>query len=58
MKRLLKSYGNDVCLLVANYKTTRHAVQVFFVVVKNNVDYEVVDAFACQGRGTENIMSH
>ena len=57
MKRLLKTYGNEICLLDATYKTTRYALPLFFMVVKTNVDYEVVGAFVCEGEGTENIMS-
>ena len=57
MKRLLKTYGNEICLLDATYKTTRNALPLFFMVVKTNVDYEVVGAFVCEGEGTENIMS-
>ena len=57
MKRLLKIYGNEICLLDATYKTTRYALPLFFMVVKTNVDYEVVGAFVCDGKGTETIMS-
>ena len=57
MKRLLRTYGNEICLLDATYKTTRYALRLFFFVVKSNVDYEVVGAFVCEGGETENIMS-
>ena len=57
MKHLLKTYGNEICLLDATYETTRYALPLFFMVVKTNVDYEVVGAFVCEGEGTENIMS-
>ena len=57
MKRLLRTYGNEICLLDATYKTTRYALPLFFMVVKTNVDYEVVDAFMCEGGEAENIMS-
>ena len=53
MKRLLKTYGNEICLLDATYKTTRYVLPLFF---KTNVDDEVVGAFVCEGEGTENIM--
>ena len=57
MKRLLKTYVNEICLLNATYKTTRYAIPLFFMVVKTNVDYEVVGAFVCEEEGTENITS-
>ena len=44
-------------MLDATYKTTRYVLPLFFMVVKTNVDYEVVGAFVCEGEGTENIMS-
>ena len=41
MKRLLKTYGNEICLLDAIYKTTGCALPLFFMVVKSNVDYYI-----------------
>lgn len=56
MKHLLKTYGNEICLLDVIYETTRNALPLFLMVVKtNNVDYEVVGAFECEGEGTENM---
>ena len=57
MKRLLKTYGNETCLVDASYKTTSYALPVIFMVVKTNGEYEVVDAFVCEGKGAENIKS-
>ena len=57
MKRLFKTNGNEICLLDATYKATRYVLPLFFMVVKTNVDYEVVRAFACEREETENIMS-
>ena len=55
---MLKTYGSEICLLDATYKTTtRYALPLFFMVVKTCVDYEVVGAFVCEGEGTENVMS-
>ena len=56
MVRLLKKYGNEKCLLDATYKTTRYALPLFFLVVKTNVDYQVVAAFLIEGETTENII--
>ena len=57
MARLLKKYGNEMCLLDATYKTTRYALPLFFLVVKTNVDYRVVAAFLMEGETTENIIA-
>ena len=57
MKRLLKTYGNEICLVDASFKTTSYALPLIFMVVKTNGEYEVVDAFVREGKGTENVMS-
>lgn len=46
--RLLERYGNSICLLDATYKTTKYSLPLFFVVVKTNVDYQVVSSFVVQ----------
>ena len=48
-KRLLRLYGNDICLLDATYKTTRYALPLFFLAVKTNVDCQVVGSFVTEG---------
>ena len=57
MSRLLKKYGNEMCLLDATYKTTRYALPLFFLVVKTNADYRVGAVFLIKGKTTENIMA-
>ena len=57
MARMLKKYGNEMCLLDATYKTTRYALPLFFLVVKTNVDYQVVAAFLIEGETTENVIA-
>ena len=47
-KRLLRLYGNDICLLDATYKTTRYALPLFFLAVKTNVDYQVVRSYVTE----------
>lgn len=54
-RRLLERYGNDICLLDATYKTTKYALPLFFVVVKTNVDYQIVASFVTQNETTESI---
>ena len=51
-KRLLQKYGNHICLLDATYKTSRYAIPLFFLVVKTNVDYQIVGSFAIQDETT------
>ena len=53
MSRLMKKYGNEMCLLDATYKTISYALPVFFLVVKTNVDYQVVAAFLIEGETIE-----
>ena len=51
-KRMLKRYGNSICLLDAIYKSTKYSLPLFFVVVKTNVDYQVVASFVVQDETT------
>ena len=55
--RLLQKYGNEMCLIDATYNTARYALQLFFLVVKTNVDYQVVAAFLTEGETRENITA-
>lgn len=54
-KRLLRKYGNEICLLDATYKTIRYALPFFFLCVRTNVCYQVVGAFIIQYSTTEAI---
>ena len=54
-KRLLNLYGNHICQLDATYKTTRYSIPLFFIVVKTNVDHQVVGSFAIQDETTAAI---
>lgn len=55
MQRLLTRYGNDMVLIDATYKTTRFALPLFFIVVKTNVDHQVVAAFIPEDESTDSI---
>ena len=56
MKMLFSpNYGNELSFLGATYKTTRYALLLFFLVVKTNVDYQIVAIFVCEGESTQNI---
>ena len=57
MARLLKKYGNKMCLLDATCKATRYALPLFFLVGKTNVDYQVEAAFLIEGETTGNITA-
>ena len=54
-RRLLNLYGTDLLLLDATYRTTRYALPLFFLVVKTNVDYQVVAVIVCESETTEAI---
>lgn len=54
-RRLLKRYGNELSLLDATYRTTKYALPLFFLVVKTNVDYQVVGSFVLQSEASYEI---
>eukprot|EP00794_Sanderia_malayensis_P004499 gene4499-5097_t len=54
-RRLLERYGDELILLDATYRTTCYALPLFFLVVKTNVDHQVVAAFVCESESTESI---
>ena len=54
-RRLLGRCGNSICLLDATYKTTKYSLPLFFVVVKTNVNYQVVALFVLQDEATAAI---
>ena len=54
---LLKKYGNEICLHDATYKTTLYKLPWFFLVVKTNMDYQVVAAFLIEGEIKENVIA-
>lgn len=56
-RRLLRLYGNELCLLDATYRTTKYAIPLFFPCVKTNVDYTVVAIFASQFENSHTIAT-
>ncbi|XP_067929247.1 uncharacterized protein [Watersipora subatra] len=44
-QQLLYKYGNEICLLDATHKTTRYGIPLFFIVVKANVNYQIIASF-------------
>lgn len=53
-RSLLKRYGRIV-LLDATYKTCKYSLTLFFLVVKTNVDYQIVACFITEHETTESI---
>ena len=47
-KRLLLHYGNELVLLDTTYGTKRYALPLLFLVVKTNIDYQIVGAFVSE----------
>ena len=54
-QRLMKRYGNEICLLDATYKTSRYALPLFFVAVPKNTRYQVIASFIISSETTESI---
>ena len=54
-RRLLERYGNEISMLDATYKTTKYSLPIFFVVVKTNVDYQIVGSFVIQSETSDSI---
>lgn len=54
-RKLMLRYGNELTLLDATYKTTKYALPLYFVVVKTNIDYQVVASFVIQSETSEAI---
>ena len=54
-QRLMKRYGNEICLLDATYKTSRYALPLFFVAVPTNTRYQVIASFIISSETTESI---
>lgn len=42
---MMETYGNEICLLDATYKTTKYGLPLFFVVVPTNTSYQVIGTF-------------
>ena len=55
-RRLLERYGNEICMLDATYKTTRYSLPLFFVVVKTNIDYQIMGSCIVQSEATDAIF--
>ena len=54
-RRLLLRYGNELSMLDATYKTTKYSLFLFFLVVKTNVNYQIVGSFVLQSETSKSI---
>ena len=55
-RRLFSRYGKELTLLDATYWTTRYALPLFFVVVKTNIDYQIVAVFVTENETEDSIQ--
>ena len=56
MKHIFNTYGNQLVLLDATYKTTKYALPLFFLVVKTNVNFQACAVFVIQQESTDMIL--
>ena len=54
-KEIICRCGNELTLLDATYRTTRYALPLFFLVVKTNIDYQIVTVFVTENETEESI---
>ena len=54
--RLFCRYGEELTLLDATYRTTRYTLRLFFMVVKTNIDYQIVAVFVTENETEDSIQ--
>ena len=54
-RHLLNRYGNELSLLDVTYRTTKHPLPLYFLVVKTNVEYKVMALFVTQLETTDSV---
>ena len=55
-RRLYARYGKNLTLLDAAYQTLRYALPFFFMVVKTNIDYQIVAIFVTENETKDSIQ--
>ena len=55
MQSLYRRYAPSLLLLDATYRTTKHSLPFYFMVVQTNVNYQVAAVIVCQEESTEMI---
>ena len=56
MQRLYRRYASSLIMLDATYRTTKNALPLFFMIVKTNVNYQVLHRLVYHG--THIIQAH
>ena len=56
MKHIFNTYGNQLVLQDATYKTTKYAPPFFFLVFKTNVNFQVCAVFVIQEESTDMML--
>ena len=56
MQSLYRRYAATLLLLDATYRTTKHSLPFYFMVVQTNVNYQVAAVIVCQEETTELII--
>ena len=54
-RHLLNRYGNELSLLDVPYRTTKHPLPLYFLVVKTNMEYKVMALFVTQLETTDSV---
>ena len=57
-RRLFSCYGKELVWLDATYHTTRYALPLFCMVVKTNIDYQIVAVFVTENEQKTVIKKH
>jgi len=57
MKRLYRRYGNLLLVLDALYRAERYPLPVFFLLVRTNVNYQVVAVFVVQQETRQSLIN-
>ena len=52
----MKRYGEEILLLDAIYCATRYLLQLFFVTVKTNIDYQIVATLVTENKTKLSIL--
>ena len=55
MQSLYRRYAPSLLLLDATYRTTKHSLPFYFMVVQTNVNYQIAAVIVCQEESTEMI---
>ena len=54
-KYLLQLYGSELIIIDATYKTTQYSLPLFFLTVKTNLNYQLVDIFVTENETFQSV---